>query len=332
MGLKKSERTKLESEVISNDARLKLTRMIRKRCDSSDANVGLINRNHYINIARTVQGLPIYRLEPDDMGMYQSEEFGWHMAETELAMRRPSSAELIEILGDMLQEGMLDLGAVNDILGGENVSVRFEAKGFDDDISVRLLSETEIEEEEDAAEHPNIRLLTARMEAAFAEKDFAAVLHASASIFETLAKLVFDNPSVENETLGGMFGGYRKRSELPEPVLDYILETYQRRNREPLAGHGATKPPTVSAKDAAVLIEMTKMCVRIERRLAAPELDAKQVRAAPVSRPPAAKASCSPPASRAKPEPIKARKKAGKKTKVARVKGANSSNRSGAAR
>ena len=288
MGLKKSARKKLESEVISNDARLKLTRLIRKRCNSRDANVGLINRNHYVNIARTVQGLPIYRLEPDDMGMYMSEEFGWHMAETELAMRRPSSPELIEILGDMLQEDMLDFSAVNDILAADNVSVRFETKGFDDDISIRLLSDTEIEEEADDAEHPNIRLLTARMETAFVDKDYAAVLHSSASIFETLAKLVFDNPNVENETLGGMFGGYRKRSELPGPILDYILETYQRRNREPLAGHGATKPPSVSETDAAVLVEMTKLCVRLERRLAAPEVDAKSVRTAPTPAQPAA--------------------------------------------
>lgn len=312
MGLKKSERKKLESEVISNDARLKLTRMIRKRCDSSDANVGLINRNHFINIARTVQGLPIYRLEPDDMGMYMSEEFGWHMAETELAMRRPASAELIEILGDMLQEGMLDLGAVNDILTEDNVSVRFETRGFDDDISVRLLSDTEIEEEADDAEHPNIRLLTVRMETAFADKDYAAVLHSSASIFETLAKLVFDNPNVENETLGGMFGGYRKRSELPEPILDYILETYQRRNSEPLAGHGATKPPSVSETDAAVLVEMTKMCVRLERRLATSEVDAKSVRTAPTQ--PAA----SPP-----PKPKTVKK--GGPIKGGRAKGARSS-------
>ena len=36
----------------------------------------------------------------------------------------------------------------------------------------------------------------------------------------------------------------------------------------------ATEPPTVSAKDAAVLVEMTKMCMRLERRLASQEIDA----------------------------------------------------------
>jgi hypothetical protein len=100
------------------------------------------------------------------------------------------------------------------------------------------------------------------------------VLHASANIFETLAKLVFNSPNVKNQTLASLFDGYRKRSELPELLLDYVQETYKRRNIEPLAGHGATKPPTVSAKDAAVLVEMTKMCVRLERRLAGQEIDA----------------------------------------------------------
>jgi len=50
--------------------------------------------------------------------------------------------------------------------------------------------------------------------------------------------------------------------------------TSQNSTEPPLAGHAATKPPTVSAKEAAVLVEMTKMCVRLERRLALQEIDA----------------------------------------------------------
>lgn len=277
MGLSKADRKKLETEVVSNDARLRLTRLVRRRCESrgggSDSNVELINRNHFINTARTVLGLPIYRLEPDDMGMYMSEEFGWHSAETELIMRRPDTAQLVEILGDMLQQGMLELGAVNDILSGDNSSIRFVATGFDEDISINILSDAEIEEDGDTDEHPNIRVLVGRMETAFEQKDYAGVLHASATVFETLAKLVVGNPKVEDQTLGGMFEGYRKRSELPGPLLDYILETYRRRNSEPLAGHGATKPPSVTPQEASILIEMTKMCVRLERRLAVQEMD-----------------------------------------------------------
>ena len=40
-----------------------------------------LRRNQYINIASAVLGLPIYRLESDDMGDYMTAEFAWHMGE-----------------------------------------------------------------------------------------------------------------------------------------------------------------------------------------------------------------------------------------------------------
>jgi hypothetical protein len=298
MGLSKADRKKLETEVVSNAARLKLTRLVRQRCeirhgDGDGGNIEIINRNQMVNTARTVLGLPIYRLEPDDMGMYMSEEFAWHAAETELIMRRPDTPQLVETLGDMLEQGMLNVDAVNTVLSEDNSSVRFEAKGFDENVSVKLLSDITIEEESEDADHPNIRLLIERMEGTFEKKDYAGVLHASATVFETLAKVVFHNPDVEKGTLGAIFEGYRKRSELPEPLLDYILDTYRWRNTEPLAGHGATKEPSVTAKDASVLIEITKMCVRLERRLATQEIDGiaqvpNSAGAPPPPKPPAA--------------------------------------------
>ena len=39
MGLDKIEKKKRETEAISNEARLKLTRLMRKRCDSNDSTV-----------------------------------------------------------------------------------------------------------------------------------------------------------------------------------------------------------------------------------------------------------------------------------------------------
>ncbi|MBJ8085163.1 hypothetical protein JDS82_29150, partial [Bacillus cereus group sp. N14] len=96
----------------------------------------------------------------------------------------------------------------------------------------------QIEEVEDSEEHPNIRKLIQRIENAHSTEDYSGVLHASASVFETLAKDVVGLATVENQTLGGFFGGYRNRSNLPEPVLDFVLEIYNRRNAEPLAGHG----------------------------------------------------------------------------------------------
>lgn len=271
MGLSKSEKASLEMDVVSNEARLKLTRLIRKNCQSDDNNLSLIKRNQYINVARAALQLKIARLEPDDVGMYENEEFAWHFAETELAMRRPNTVQLFEILGDLLQMRMLSFNEVNSILQEDNVSARFEANGFDDDVVVRILTDLEIEEDDITAEHSNVRLLFRRMESALENGDYPGVLHASSNVFETLAKLVFSNPNTENQTLGSLFEGYRNRSQLPGPILDYILEIYKRRNSEPLAGHGSTIAPTISATEATTLIEITKMCVRLERRLALEE-------------------------------------------------------------
>jgi hypothetical protein len=311
MGLKKADRRKLETEVISNDARLRLTRLMRKACNASDTNINLIRSNRFINMSRTLLGMTIYRLEPDDLGMYMNEEFGWHLGEAELVMRRPDTAQLVELLGDLLQEGMLDLGTVNEILAEDNVSVRFKTKGFEDDVAVEFLALDELVDESGEDEHPNIRLLVTRMDEALERSDYPAVLHASASVFETLAKLVFNTPSVENETLGGIFSGYRNRSSLPGPILDFILETYNRRNTEPLAGHGRTKAPTLSAAEAAVLVELTKSCVRLERRLVLQEQDRGSIQPKPEPKP-APKGEQAPTAALRAPGPPASAKAAGK--------------------
>ena len=60
-----------------------------------------------------------------------------------------------------------------------------------------------------ADEHANISTLVERMESALVAEDYGAVLHASASIFETLAKEVVGLPTVANQSLGGFFDRYR---------------------------------------------------------------------------------------------------------------------------
>jgi hypothetical protein len=122
-------------------------------------------------------------------------------------------------------------------------------------------------ESETYAVHPNIAVLMGRMNDAFARDDYAGVLHASASIFETMAKDVVGIPSVQNQTLKSFFDRYRKDSTLPSEILDYILAVYDARNATPLAGHGSTQIPNLSKEAAITLAEMTKAFVRIEYRL-----------------------------------------------------------------
>jgi hypothetical protein len=117
--------------------------------------------------------------------------------------------------------------------------------------------------------HPNIEILLDRMDDALKRGDHSGVLHSSASIFETLAKEIVSDPSVQNRTLKSFFQKYRKESELPTAVLDFILAVYESRNVTPLAGHGSTGTPSISPDVAITLAEMTKAFVRIEYLLRA---------------------------------------------------------------
>ncbi|PGB58547.1 hypothetical protein [Bacillus toyonensis] len=273
LGLTKIDEERLQYEVISDKARLKLTRLIRVASNNDDNNLHLLRQNRFVNIANNVLGKPLYILEPDDMGEYQVAEHAWHLGEIEIIMRRPNTTQLVEILADMLQENLLDINIINEILLEDGTSIFFEAENYNNNVKVYITPIEEIDDVNDSDEHPNIRKLVKRMDNALAERDYAAVLHTSATIFETLAKVVIGLTTIENQTLGGFFDRYRRDSNLSGPILDYIIEIYGRRNTEPLAGHGSTQPPNIEAEEAIMLVEMTKTFVRIERKLALPQIN-----------------------------------------------------------
>jgi hypothetical protein len=273
-GLTNLEKNKLEYEVVPHRARLLLTRLLRDRTSHEQSEVQIIYQNRAVNIARNILGASIYVLDGGVEGLYHETEYGWHYGEIELVMLRPNTAELVETLADFIQEGILDVDDVNEILSKFNLSFGFnlrESYGVRD-VQVSISAVEEIELDEDKDEHLNIRVLISRMENSLHQKDFPAVLHASASIFETLAKDVISLESVDDKTLASFFDRYRKDSKLPEPILDYVLEIYKQRNIEPLAGHGSRKTPTISEREAVILVEMTKAFVRIERSLSKPEI------------------------------------------------------------
>lgn len=120
--------------------------------------------------------------------------------------------------------------------------------------------------------HPNLTVLINRMEAALERNDYANVLHASASIFETMAKNIVGIPQVQEQTLKAFFQRYRKDSNIPNEksfdyLFDYMLQVYESRNKTPLAGHGSTHPPNISQAEAVILLEVTKAIVRSEYKL-----------------------------------------------------------------
>ena len=271
------DKKKLEYEVVSQELRIHLTRLLRRRIptvQAPDSHLLLIGiQNRLINKSRAVQGLPVYRLEADDWGEYHIAEQAWHSGEFELVFRRLSTIEFIEYLAELIEDEWFTLSEINKLLEGEKLSfryqVQFSTQTERDEVYVTVFSVDELIEEfdEDDLAHENIRLLVTRMDLALENDDVSSVLHSSASIFETLAKDVVSIEGVQDQTLGSFFSRYRKESGLPNEILDYMLETYKSRGSQPLAGHGHLGKPTITKEQAITLSEMTKAFVKIEYKL-----------------------------------------------------------------
>lgn len=208
---------------------------------------------------------PIYVLESDDSGHYLLVEHAWHSSELELITRRSDTIEFVEILAEYIQGKLLEISDVNNILRDNNCSFYHEVDNNKFNVIIKEISEIEFEVSD--SEIKNIRILVERMENALELYDYPGVLHSSASIFETLAKDIIDRETVGTESLGGFFELYRKKSYLPEPMIDYVLEIYQRRNTEPLAGHGSRKESNITKKEAVIIVQITKAIIKIEREL-----------------------------------------------------------------
>ena len=279
MRLSQNSRRALELEVVPREARLELTRIIRDWCSvphgDDDGVITLLRENEFINIANQVMGKPTYVLEGGDWGEYHPAEHAWHHGQRELIMRLPSTPQLAEILADYIQRGMMNMQQINSILAYYHCGFSYKDSGDFNErkVSVEITAEDTIPEVDLSENHPNVRKLVARMESALSQQDYGGVLHASASVFETLAKDVMQDRKVSGKPLGKFFAEYRERSLLPDAILDYMYEIYKNRNREPLAGHGSLSEPSISANDAIVLCELTKTIVRTERSLADQRVD-----------------------------------------------------------
>lgn len=258
----------LKFEVIPTEAKTYLTRYLRPlppRCEDHQYSQ-LFTWNDLINRTRTLTGDRIYVLECDDFGDYRPEELVWHRSEYEVAIRRLDSCQFIEFLAELVRDEVITFSFANDVLEKANSSARL-LRSNSGDISVELLWD----EQDFPDDSPkNIRTLVSRMERDLGAADYGGVLHASASIFEWLAKdlLQVSNPGVLDQTLNSFFDCYRNRSALPDAILDYIREIYIRRNTEPLAGHGKLDEPSINHEEASLLTEMTKAFVKHEQRMA----------------------------------------------------------------
>lgn len=102
----------------------------------------------------------------------------------------------------------------------------------------------------------------------YRKNDPAGVLHAAANILETTAKDIIKSEGINNQTLGGFIGKYEKESSLPEDIKSVVGKIYGLRNTMPLSGHGSTRAPSITMKDAIIIAAATKFIVEVEYRMA----------------------------------------------------------------
>ncbi len=187
-------------------------------------------------------------------------------------MLKVALQSLEDFLIEQLKKGPLPEGELSALLmttenSPKNCPYKLANIHYPSKTSFTIDIEEKLTHQDTLSMHPNIHKLIERMDNALERDDYPGVLHASANIFETLAKDIVGIPSVQDQTLKSFFERYREDSTLPSEILDYILAIYESRSTTPLAGHGSTKTPGISREVAISLSEMTKALVRIEYRL-----------------------------------------------------------------
>lgn len=258
----------LEYELIPSAAKVKLTRLLGRTVsqlpiDDPDSHTRIRFLNRIINKTKNLTEKPVYVLESDDWGHFSACEIAWHESEFEVCIRRLGPVQFIEFLAEVVEEKYLTLSDANNLLGEADSSARLK-EASDGKIRVSLEplpGSVDLDEEA----NPNLRTVISRMENSIKDGDYASVLHSSALAIETISKERMDSQGVNDQTFGSYVEGYRKRSKLPDPIINWMLEIYNRRSAEPLAGHGQLAPPTISGDEAVLIAEMTKAFVRFER-------------------------------------------------------------------
>ncbi|ADP32493.1 hypothetical protein [Bacillus atrophaeus] len=236
LGLSTKEKNELKYEIISHKTRLMFTRLIRG-CPDTYTKSDLIKYNRFIDIANNAMGKPPYILVPDDAtNDYLDTEYAFHYGEIESIMMRPSTTQFVEILYDFLDQKMIKVDDVNQILKDTGTSFKFE-ESSNGNCNLIILS-VEALDDETKNDHPNIRMLIERLSILHEAEQYSNVLHTCSNIFETLSKVVMDDKGIDKKPFGKYIKDYKKKSNLHEPLLDYIEEVYINRNKEPGAGHG----------------------------------------------------------------------------------------------
>ena len=260
MNLTKEQIKELEFEEIPKQAKTDLTRLVRQTINDNYF-LGL----RYVNMKETILGKRITEPVFDDYVESLTESLTLYVISSiENIFNNLELYEIVELLFDYIQADLININSVNNIFKEYEVPVLFE-QDWRNHLSIKTENLKDIPILEN--EHPNVKKLISRMDSSFANDDYTGVLHASASVYETLVKDISGEPKFQKMSLGQILNDSQFSLNIPEQIIDYIREIFKKRNTVPTAGHGGTSIPTITKEEAIVIREFTKTIVRVLRKI-----------------------------------------------------------------
>lgn len=264
--LSKDDAIFLEYEWIPLSAKVQLIRLLDRHYPS---HINPHTRIHYlnriVNIANNLAERKLFVLDTDQYGDYYPEDIARQESEFMICIRRLNSTQFIEFLATVVEFEYIDISDANTILKEVNSSVAIKLDNTGrPSISIPPMTD-KFALDNDAS--PNLRTLLSRMDSCLDDEDYAAVLFNSAMAIELISKEIYGSSKIYDQSFGAYFKGYKNKTTLPEPVIDWMLAIYKRRNTESLAAHGSPLPPSITCEEASLIAEMTKAFIRYESRM-----------------------------------------------------------------
>jgi hypothetical protein len=264
--LSKDDAISLKYEWIPLSAKVQLTRLLDRYCPPHvNPHTRIPYLQRIVNLANNLSERKLFDLDPDQFGDYFPEDVARLESEFMICIRRLNPIQFIEFLATVVELGYIKVDDANAILKEANSSVTIK---LDDSgrVSTSTISTAgQFTLDNDAS--PNLRTLVSRMDRYLNDEDYAGVLSNSAMAIELISKEIYGSSKIYNQSFGSYFEGYKNNTTLPEPVIDWMLQIYKRRNTEPLAAHGSPLPPSITCEEASLIAEMTKAFIRYESRM-----------------------------------------------------------------
>lgn len=264
--LSKDDAISLEYEWIPLSAKAHLIRLLDRYCPPHvNPRTRIPYLQRIVNLANNLSERKFFDLDTDQFDDYFPEDVARLETEFMICIRRLNPIQFIEFLGTVVEYEYIDINDANIILKEINSSVAIELDTTGH-LSISILPMADKSALDNDAS-PNLRTILRRMDSYLNDEDYAAVLLNSAMAIEFISKQIYGSSKIYNQSFGSYFEGYKNKTTLPEPIIDWMLQIYKRRNTEPLASHGSPLHPSITCEEASLIAEMTKAFIRYEFRM-----------------------------------------------------------------